>query len=307
MYVKLNATHYHFYYVAFYISIMEIISVVNHKGGVGKTTLCSNLAQALAIVGKKVLCIDNDSQHSLSNRLGVPVSETTIRELYRGEYESYDSFLRSAVVESIVPGLHCITSTLSLCNGDITDVMVLHNLIHDSFIADYYDYVFIDNHPGLDNLQRASIAASTRLIVPVLMKQQSMEGLSEMMTLLGSFNVPHDRITIIPNIMENIKDQKIMYGALQQLYPMNMPGNLLIVPLDRTIEVVEREQKILFLDRLQTSNAVKAFVHIITQLFPELGINDDQALLLMKEARKEHRSALARENFKKQRENNESE
>lgn len=45
---------------------MVSISFVNNKGGVGKTTLCCNLAQALAIVGQKVLCIDNDGQHNLT-------------------------------------------------------------------------------------------------------------------------------------------------------------------------------------------------------------------------------------------------
>lgn len=282
---------------------MQILSVINHKGGVGKTTMCVNLAQALAVLGKKVLCIDNDSQHSLSNRLGVKVGAVTIRDLYRGTFESsndYNAFLQKAVFESNVANLHCITSTMALCNSDVTSVSSIYDLVHNSFIADYYDYVFIDNHPGLDNLQRVSIAASTRLIVPVLMKQQSMEGLSEMMELLTTLSVPSDRIIIIPNVVENLKDQKIMFQGLYKLYAKHIPKDLLIIPLDRIIETVERDQKVLFLDRLQSSTAAVAFIKIVTVLFPELGIDSDTAYKICKEARNNHRSAIARENLKRQ-------
>jgi len=266
--------------------------------------MCVSLAQALAVLGKKVLCIDNDSQHSLSNRLGVKVGAVTIRDLYRGTFETandYNAFLQKAVFESNVPNLHCITSTMALCNSDVTSVSSIYDLVHNSFIADYYDYVFIDNHPGLDNLQRVSIAASTRLIVPVLMKQQSMEGLSEMMELLTTLSVPSDRIIIIPNVVENLKDQKIMFQGLYKLYAKHIPKDLLIIPLDRTIEAVERDQKVLFLDRLQSSTAAAAFIKIVTVLFPELGIDSDTAYKMCKEVRDNHRSAIARENLKRQR------
>ncbi len=285
---------------------MGILSVINHKGGVGKTTLCVNLAQALAILGKKVLCIDNDSQHSMSNRLGVKVGAVNIRNLYRGEISDYNSFLQSAVFESAVPNLHCITSTMALCNGDISSVSVLADLINNSFISQYYDFVFIDNHPGLDNLQRVSIAASTRLIVPVLLKQQSMEGLSEMMELLTSLSVPTEKIAIIPNVVENLKDQKLMFQALHRLYPANIPPATLIVPLDRIVETVEREQKVIFLDRLQSSTAAVAFIKMIVYLFPELNITFDEAYNLFKKARDTHRSEISRQNLQRQRGTNES-
>ena len=61
---------------------MKIISVLNHKGGVGKTTFTGSTAQALAIVGFRILCIDNDSQHNLSSLLGVGIKTPGIREVY---------------------------------------------------------------------------------------------------------------------------------------------------------------------------------------------------------------------------------
>ena len=58
---------------------MKIVSIIIHKGGVGKTTFTGSVAQALALVGFRVLAIDNDSQHNLSTMLGVGVQSPSIR------------------------------------------------------------------------------------------------------------------------------------------------------------------------------------------------------------------------------------
>ena len=279
-----------------YITPMEIISFINHKGGVGKTTLCCQMAQGLAVIGQNVLCIDNDSQHSLTNRLGLSVGDVTIRDLYRGNYKDHMTFLQTAVRESTLPNLHNISSTLALVNGDVTDIEVLSDFLALPFIQEYYDFVLIDNHPGLDNLQRVAIAASSRLFIPVLLKQQSLEGLTEMISLLETYDINKGSIAIIPNIVENLKDQRIMREALQQLF-----GNIVIdtpIPLDREIERVEREQKILFLDRLASSKSAPYFIKLLTDLFPGVATNRDAVAQTMRVERQKHRSALAKEHFK---------
>jgi len=248
---------------------MKVISFLNNKGGVGKTTLCCNIGQALAITGKKVLCIDNDNQHSLSNRLQINVGKVNIKHLYN-DYNNatdYVPFLEKAIFQTSIPRLHCLTSTFSLLNSDVKSLKAIKDLIEKSEIAEFYDYVLIDNHPGLDMLQQASILASTLFFIPVFLKQQSVEGLSELVTFLHRLIVPDHSISIIPNYYEGIKHDITMLEVLKKMFPHNMVNTYIVK--DRTIEDVERQGKILFLDRLFTAKSIPYLIKLITELFPD--------------------------------------
>jgi len=61
---------------------MKMVSIINHKGGVGNTTFTGSTAQALALIGFRILAIDNDNQHNLSSMLGVGVKNPNIRDVY---------------------------------------------------------------------------------------------------------------------------------------------------------------------------------------------------------------------------------
>jgi chromosome partitioning protein len=247
---------------------MDVISFLNNKGGVGKTTLCCNMAQALAISGKKVLCIDNDNQHSLSNRLQVKVGKINIKHLYKdyNDAQDYMPFLESAVFVTSIPRLHCITSTFNLINSDVKSLKALKDLIYKSEICDYYDFVLIDNHPGFDLLQQASILTSNRFFIPVFLKQQSLEGLTEMMTFLRNLTIPDSTISIIPNHYEGLKTDDILLDVLLKMFPNQTTKTH--IPKDRMIEETEIQGKILFLDRLMSSKSVPYLIKLITELFP---------------------------------------
>jgi len=279
---------------------MEVISFVNHKGGVGKSTLCAHFAQALSIIGQNVLVIDNDSQHSLTNAMNLTVGEVTIRDWYNGKFANSEEFLQEAITQGSIASLHAISSELRLCNRDIRDDMVLHDLIYNSFIKEYYDFVLIDNHPGIDDLQRASILASTRIFIPVQLKQKSLEGLAEMLAVLEQeFKVSKEKITIIPNIVENLKAQQIMHGVLEKYFADHLAP--ISIPLDRAIEEVERERKILFLDRLSSSKSAAHFVKLLTVLFPYVASDYNGVEKEIRASRKEHRAEIARNNLLKSR------
>jgi chromosome partitioning protein len=277
---------------------MEVITFLNNKGGVGKTTVCCNVAQALAISGKKVLCIDNDNQHSLSNRLQTKVGKLTIKDLYKyfNDAADYLPFLEQAVFQTPLPHLHIITATFSLMNADVKSLKALKDLIHKSPIAEYYDYVLIDNHPGLDLLQQASILASSRFFVPVFLKQQCMEGLSEFVTFLHRLTIKDDAIVIIPNYYEGLKHDQVLLEVLRKMFPRNITAT--IIPKDRMIEEVESQNKILFLDRLLSAKSVPYFIKLMTELFPQ-AFGEDSLHQTIKEKRADYLGRNARENFKK--------
>ena len=83
----------------------RVISLLNHKGGVGKTTSAINIGAGLVELGKKVLLLDLDPQANLTLALGVPRQPVTIYEALRGEAE-----LRPATIK---PNLDVVTSNLN--------------------------------------------------------------------------------------------------------------------------------------------------------------------------------------------------
>jgi len=270
---------------------MVVISFVNNKGGVGKTTLCCNLAQALAIVGQKVLCIDNDGQHNLSGMLGLSVADVTVRDLYQlKDISAVDTILSNAILESTVPGLHCITAPDSLSDADVTNEHILSEVISKSFIPTFYDFVIFDNHPGISLLQRASLYPAQFVFIPTELQQLAVNGLSVMFRFLTEvFSFKPEYIRIIPNKYREVNRQKAFIVTMNRLFPGSVTETP--IPLDNTFDELVTEGKILFLDRFMSSKAVPYFVKLMVELFPFTEESLSGSLL---EKRKKHLSDNAR-------------
>ncbi len=163
----------------------KIFSIVNQKGGVGKTTTAVNLAAALAMLEKKVLLIDADPQGNASTGFGISLSQRqkTIYEILIGECDIYQ-----ALVPTKIPNLKIITSTvdLSACEIELVNVekreyllrRALKKIIHD------FDYILIDCPPSLGILTINSLVASDSVLIPMQCEFFSLEGLSHLLTTL---------------------------------------------------------------------------------------------------------------------------
>lgn len=163
----------------------KIFSVVNQKGGVGKTTSSVNLAAALAMSDKRVLLIDLDPQGNASTGFGVALTQRqkSIYEVLIGECAISD-----ALTPTNVTNLKIITSTvdLSACEIELVNIQkreyllrrALKNIIHD------FDYIFIDCPPSLGILTINALVASDSVIIPMQCEFFSLEGLSHLLTTL---------------------------------------------------------------------------------------------------------------------------
>jgi chromosome partitioning protein len=164
-----------------------IISVVNHKGGVFKTTVTTNLGAALALAGKKVLVIDFDPQQDLTASLVGQKPED-----YEGpnlcdlilEEKSLDNLIEPTTT----PGLHIIPTTeefftleLSLVNA-VGREYYLKTCLEKTKRLKHYDIVLIDNSPSIGLVTMNALCASNLFLVPVKAEFLPMKGL----TLLGS-------------------------------------------------------------------------------------------------------------------------
>lgn len=158
----------------------EVISVVNQKGGVGKTTTTVNLATALAVVGYKTLLIDIDPQGNASTGLGIDYEKRS--SIYDILAENIS--LKNAINETIIPNLHIITSTINLAaleaelaNEDGKE-FCLKNIV--SKLSSDYDFVLIDCPPSLGLLTINALVASKNILIPLQCEFYAMEGLTQL-------------------------------------------------------------------------------------------------------------------------------
>lgn len=152
----------------------RVISVVNHKGGVGKTTTTASLGEALAKKGFKVLLIDLDPQGNLSQILGVDMPEVQVADSLIDNVEF--------PVVKIDDNLDLSPSDIDLANVE----MRFHELTGGEFrlknriahLLSKYDYIVIDCPPSLNKLTLSAMAASTSCIIPLLPEMSAVKGLN---------------------------------------------------------------------------------------------------------------------------------
>jgi chromosome partitioning protein len=163
----------------------KVFSVVNQKGGVGKTTTAVNIATAFASIKKRVLLVDADPQGNASTGFGIAQSQRqkTIYEILIGECE-----IKDAIIPTKIPNLKIVTSTvdLSACEIELVDIEKREFLLRralKSVILDY-DYILIDCPPSLGILTINALTASDSILIPMQCEFFSLEGLSHLLTTL---------------------------------------------------------------------------------------------------------------------------
>lgn len=160
----------------------HIVSVVNQKGGVGKTTTSVNLAAYLADMGKYVLLVDLDPQGNATSSLGL-----SPRDMY-GTYEAIAKThaIRDIITQTPHHGLHLLSANENLAGASVELVSELgrERKLHDALLSirNDYDYIIIDNPPSLGLLTINGLVASDSVLIPVQAEYFALEGLGQLMS-----------------------------------------------------------------------------------------------------------------------------
>ena len=193
---------------------MQIISVINQKGGVGKTTTVINLAAGLTQLNKKILVIDLDPQGNATTGLGlsnVDSSSDTIYGVLNGT-KGIDDIIKKTQFEN----LDIITSNVDLSGleiemaDDSNRAFILKTKL-SAYLNNsrgLYDYVLIDCPPSLSLLTVMALVCSNSLLVPLQTEFFALEGLTQLMKTIERIKVSLNPDLKIRGILLTMYDKR---------------------------------------------------------------------------------------------------
>lgn len=184
----------------------HIVSVVNQKGGVGKTTTSLNLAAYLAEHGKFVLLVDLDPQANATSGLGFDY-HVLDKGVYEGMIGKHP--MRSLILQTAHEGLKLIPATqdLSGASVELVNVPEREHYLRKALleVRNDFDYILIDNPPSLGLLTINGLVAADSVLIPVQAEYYALEGLGQ---LLSTINL----------VKDNIKPELDVMGAIITMY-----------------------------------------------------------------------------------------
>jgi chromosome partitioning protein len=174
---------------------MQIISIINQKGGVGKTTTVINLAAGLAQQGKKVLIIDLDPQGNATTGLGLSNLENSSNTIY-GILNGTKS-ITEVIKKTQLENLDIITANVDLSGLEVETasdnerafILKVKLAAYLNDYRGYYDYILIDCPPSLSLLTVMALVSSHSLVVPLQTEFFALEGLTQLMKTIERIKV----------------------------------------------------------------------------------------------------------------------
>lgn len=192
----------------------KIISVVNQKGGVGKTTTAVNLASGIGMLGKKVLLVDSDPQGNTTSGYGINKKDIKVSsyELLIGLAKADEAIIKTEFknVDVIPASIDLAAAEVDLINKEHRESQLKMAL---SSVREKYDYIFIDCPPSLGLITINALNASDTVLVPIQCEYFALEGLSQLMASVRQVKRLYNPTIEIEGIVLTMYDARLNLTA----------------------------------------------------------------------------------------------
>lgn len=250
-----------------------VITIVNNKGGVGKTTTTANLGVALARFNRKVLLIDLDAQLSLSEYF-------FDREKLFTDFQEKDAYfaltnydvMAKDIAVNVEKNLDIVVSSIQLASLDLdlngNDALIENAVLFFKDAARHYDFVLVDCAPNLSITTSCAVSAADGIIIPVVPEPLAVKGLTIMENYLNSCRIYNDFKIAAYKILISNRDgrkgiHKTIHEKIKQEYPQGVFGTF--IPTSARISETPLYNKAIF-DIEPKGKAATAFKKLAFEL-----------------------------------------
>ena len=220
---------------------MKILSIVNQKGGVGKTTTSINLSACLYKMKRRVLLVDLDPQSNATRGSGIDASmiQNSINDVLLDRVH-----IEKAIIKSQFDGYDILPATPSLTESEVVLVtrdereFILKNKL--TSILSRYDYVLMDCPPSLNILTVNSLVSATGVLIPVQCEFYALQGLSELINTISQIQNTSNQKLKIEGILRTMFDSRNnLSNDVSDQLKEHFPSELYKTKIPRNIRVAE--------------------------------------------------------------------
>lgn len=199
---------------------MKVISIINLKGGVGKTFTSYNTAYELGKHGYKVLVLDNDKQGNVSKALGCyrADNECAVSKILTRNYECPNELMQHTELPNvdIIPSNMSLMAAVWRLSTESNNQIDRYNVIVE-LASKYYDYIIIDNPPDIALNVINALAITDEVIVPVKIDEWSLEGLDIITNQIIEARVINPKIKMLGVLVTMYKNDDTNIAGIEWL------------------------------------------------------------------------------------------
>ncbi len=250
----------------------KLISIVNQKGGVGKTTTAVNLAAAVGALGKKVLLADIDPQGNTTSGYGISRKGLTATsyEVLIGSASAADAVLHTAFagVDLLPSNMNLAGAEIELAAMDKRDSLLKTGL---ATVEGNYDYVFFDCPPSLGLITLNALTASDSFLVPIQCEYYALEGLSQLMATVRTVKRLYNPLIELEGVLLTMYDGRLnltqqVVEEVKTFFPKKVYAT--VIPRNvRLSEAPSFGEPVLYYDR--TSRGAEAYTALAEEFLAQ--------------------------------------